>query len=97
VACRARAHHAPDGVASVSVNCATSLFNADNPPAIEEILCSWLLLSHEGVTEDDSNYRNIHHTHDYIREKWSQWFNVLAILPGFVGNLQDMIFLWPRK
>jgi SAM-dependent methyltransferase len=92
-----------NGVVSVSVNCATSLFNADNPPAVRDILRSrgfcdtGVEPSHRGVTDDDSYYRNIYHTHGYIREKWSQWFDVLAILPGFVGNMQDMVFLRPRK
>ena len=93
----------PDGVVSVSVNCATSLFNADSPPEVGDTLGSRGFCdtgaerSHSGVTEDDSYYRNIYHTHGYIREKWSRWFEIRAILPGFVGNMQDMVFLQPKK
>jgi SAM-dependent methyltransferase len=93
----------PDGVVSVSVNCATSLFNAGNPPEICDVLRSRGFCdtgaepSHKGVTDDDTYYRNIYHTHGYIREKWSAWFDVLAILPGFVGNMQDIVVLRPRK
>jgi 2-polyprenyl-3-methyl-5-hydroxy-6-metoxy-1,4-benzoquinol methylase len=93
----------PDGVVAVSVNCATSLFNAGNPPEVVERLkthgfCDTGAESTlKGVTADDEYYRNIYHTHDYIRETWSRDFEILEILPGFVANMQDMVFLRPRR
>jgi hypothetical protein len=51
----------------------------------------------KGVTADDTYYRNIYHTHDYIRRIWTRDFEILDILPGFVGNMQDMVFLRPRR
>jgi len=91
----------PDGIVAVSVNCATSLFNAGNKPQIVAALkqrgfCDTgpeLVL--KGVTEDDTYYRNIYHTHDYIRETWSQHFSILEIVPGFVGNMQDLVLMRP--
>ena len=94
---------APDGLVAVSVNGATSLFNAGNPPDVIETLTrngfcdTGAEHSHRGVTSDDSYYRNTYHTHGYIRERWSEYFEVMQILPAFVGNMQDMVFLRPRK
>ena len=93
----------PDGVVAVSVNCATSLRNAGDPPEVAERLrshgfCDTGVESMlKGVTADDEYYRNIYHTHDYIRQTWGHDFEVLDILPGFVANMQDMVFLRPRK
>jgi SAM-dependent methyltransferase len=93
----------PTGVVAVSVNCATSLHNADNTVDVQSVLrtkgfCdTGAELSHKGVTSDDTYYRNIYHTHDYIRRNWTKAFDVLDILPGFVGNMQDMVFLRPRR
>lgn len=94
---------APDGVVAVSVNCATSLRNAGDPPEVVERLKSHGFCDTgvetmlKGVTADDEYYRNIYHAHDYIRQTWSRDFDVLDILPGFVANMQDMVFLRPRK
>jgi ubiquinone/menaquinone biosynthesis C-methylase UbiE len=94
---------APGGVVAVSVNCATSLRNAGDPPDVVERLrsdgfCDTGVESMlKGVTADDEYYRNIYHTHGYIRETWSRDFEILDILPGFVANMQDMVFLKPRK
>lgn len=43
----------------------------------------------------DSNgyYRNVYHSTGYIRKKWSKYFEVIDIIPGCIGNLQDMIVL----
>ncbi len=93
---------APDGVVAVSVCGATSLFNADQAPEIAERLrargfCdTGVENTLKGVTADDDYYRNVYHAPGYIRETWSRWFEVLEILPGFVGNMQDMVFLRPR-
>jgi SAM-dependent methyltransferase len=93
----------PTGVVAVSVNCATSLHNASNAIDVANVLrakgfCdTGAELSHRGVTSDDTYYRNIYHTHDYIRRIWTKDFEVLDILPGFVGNMQDMVFLRPRR
>jgi 2-polyprenyl-3-methyl-5-hydroxy-6-metoxy-1,4-benzoquinol methylase len=93
----------PDGVVAVSVNCATSLFNAGNPPQVVERLTTHGFCDTgaesilKGVTADDEYYRNIYHTHDYIRETWARDFEILEILPGFVANMQDMVFLRPRR
>jgi len=91
----------PSGVVAVSVNCATSLHNASNTVDVASVLrlkgfCdTGAEMSHRGVTSDDTYYRNIYHTHDYLRRNWTRDFEILDILPGFVGNMQDMVFLRP--
>ena len=93
----------PGAILAVSVNSATSLFNAGNPPEIagaltERGFCDTgpeTMLN--GVTADDTYYRNIYHAHDYLQERWSHHFTILEILPAFVANMQDMIFMRPRK
>jgi cyclopropane fatty-acyl-phospholipid synthase-like methyltransferase len=93
----------PGGVVAVSVCGATSLFNAGDPPAVVEALkargyCdTGPELTLKGVTADDEYYRNCYHTHAYIHETWSRWFEILEIIPGFVANMQDMVFLRPRS
>jgi len=90
------------GIVAVSVNGPTSLFNANYPSSVQDTLKTQGFCDTgvedtlKGVTSDDSYYRNVYHTHDYIRERWSQWFEVLAVLPAFVSNMQDMILLRPR-
>jgi SAM-dependent methyltransferase len=93
----------PTGLVAVSVCGATSLANAENDVPVIDILKSrgfcdtGVEATLKGVTADDSYYRNIYHTHDYIRRNWSRDFEVLDILPGFVGNMQDMVLLRPRR
>jgi SAM-dependent methyltransferase len=93
----------PAGVVAVSVNCGTSLHNAGNAADVSGALklkgfCdTGAEMTLNGVTADDTYYRNIYHTHDYIRRNWAREFEILEILPGFVGNMQDMVFLRPRR
>jgi len=81
---------------------ATSLFNAVNPPWVEETLRArgfadtGVESTLKGVTGDDAYYRNCYHTPGYIRETWGQDFEVLETLPAFVANMQDLVFLTPR-
>lgn len=93
---------APDGLVTVSICGATSLFNADQPQEVMDALAAHGFCDTgrepalDGVTSDDAYYRNVYHTQDYIRRVWSRWFEVLDILPGFVANMQDLVFLRPR-
>lgn len=38
-------------------------------------------------------YRNVFHTEKYINKNWSRYFKVMAIVPGVVGNHQDVVVL----
>jgi len=38
-------------------------------------------------------YRNTFFTHDYVRENWSRYFEIVDIVPGYVGNHQDLVIM----
>lgn len=41
-------------------------------------------------------YRSTYHTPDYIRNRWSKFFEVIDILPGHIGVQQDLVVLRRR-
>ncbi len=41
-------------------------------------------------------YRGAYHSQRYIRGVWSKYFDVLRILPGYIGNNQDLVILRRR-
>lgn len=42
---------------------------------------------------DPEYYRSAYHAHEYIREKWSQYFSIVTIIPKFSNNHQDLVVL----
>lgn len=50
-----------------------------------------------GHIDDDSYYRATFHSLDYVRERWSEHFEVVAIHEGFVCHQQDMVVLRKRR
>jgi SAM-dependent methyltransferase len=36
----------------------------------------------DDVLGESEDYRNVFHTHDYVRRRWARWFDVLEIVPG---------------
>jgi 2-polyprenyl-3-methyl-5-hydroxy-6-metoxy-1,4-benzoquinol methylase len=38
-------------------------------------------------------YRGVYHTNWYIREKWSEYFEIIEIIPGFINNHQDLVVM----
>lgn len=55
---------------------------------------------HDGILadeiDDDSYYRATFHTPEYVRERWSEYFEVVDILEGFVCHQQDLVVLRKR-
>jgi len=45
-----------------------------------------------GAVEHPEEYVNVFHSADYIRQHWSGWFEVLAIIPGYIFT-HDLIVL----
>lgn len=45
---------------------------------------------------DRGYYRNVFISHDYISRNWSQYFDIVDIVPGTIGNLQDLCILQKR-
>ena len=46
--------------------------------------------------KDRSYYRTTFHTHEYLHAKWSAWFDILEVLPGYIGNQQDLVIMRPK-
>ena len=47
----------------------------------------------QGYIEDDEYYCNTYLTTDYIRGSWSRFFNIVEIIPAYIGNQQDLVIL----
>lgn len=47
----------------------------------------------DDIIEGDNYYRNIYHRHRYIESKWSKYFDIIDIIPGYIGNLQDLVVM----
>ncbi|MBZ5618416.1 MAG: class I SAM-dependent methyltransferase [Acidobacteriia bacterium] len=45
---------------------------------------------------DRDYYRNVFVSHEYISRNWSKYFDIVDILPGAIGNLQDLCILERR-
>ena len=47
----------------------------------------------KGYIEDDEYYCNTYLTTDYIRRSWSRFFNIMEIVPAYIGNQQDLVIM----
>ena len=45
----------------------------------------------DAVTQGSDYYRNVFHQPGYIARVWGQYFEILAIEEGIVGNYQDLV------
>lgn len=50
----------------------------------------------KGYIDDEDYYRSTFHTHDYIRSEWSKYFDIITIIPGYIGNNQDLVVMRKR-
>jgi hypothetical protein len=51
----------------------------------------------DGVIEDQTYYRNVFHSHAYVRAEWpGEGFAILGIIPGVSGNHNDLVVLRKR-
>jgi SAM-dependent methyltransferase len=46
-----------------------------------------------GYIEDDSYYVDTCLTSDYIQQNWSRVFDIVEIIPAYIGNQQDLIIM----
>lgn len=51
----------------------------------------------DGVTSDHEYYRNTFHTEAYLRQHWAKWFEIVRIVPGTIGNHQDVVVLRKKR
>jgi hypothetical protein len=45
---------------------------------------------------DPEYYRDVYLSRGYIRERWSKHFDILDIIEGTVGNIQNVVILRAR-
>lgn len=45
---------------------------------------------------DADYYKTTCHTTRYIRKNWAKYFDIVEIIPGYVGNLQDLVVMVRR-
>lgn len=50
----------------------------------------------DSVMNDSDYYRNTLHTREYVMEHWSKYFEIIDIIPGYIGNLQDLVIMRRR-
>jgi 2-polyprenyl-3-methyl-5-hydroxy-6-metoxy-1,4-benzoquinol methylase len=92
----------PGGVLMMTVHGNTTVGRAPYLASQQyDILCrdGFLDVGHNsdlGSVLDDDYYRNTLHTSDYIQANWSQYFDILAIIPGYIGNLQELVVMRKR-
>lgn len=48
------------------------------------------------LSPEPERYIDCYLGHDYIRDRWSEFFEVVDILPAYVGNVQDLVVLRKR-
>jgi SAM-dependent methyltransferase len=47
----------------------------------------------QGAIGDADYYRNSFQRTSYVRERWSPYFDVLTVIPGYIGSFQDLVVL----
>ena len=50
----------------------------------------------DGVLEEADYYKTTFHTREYILANWSRYFDIKEIVPGYLGNLQDLVVMVRR-
>jgi len=49
------------------------------------------------LSPEPDRYIDCFLTHEYIRDRWSEHFEIVEILPGYIGNVQDLVVLRKRS
>jgi ubiquinone/menaquinone biosynthesis C-methylase UbiE len=50
----------------------------------------------QGAIADETYYKNVFHTQGYIAQNWGKMFNIKGIIPGYIGNHQDLVVMTAR-
>jgi SAM-dependent methyltransferase len=86
------------GVLLMTVLGAAAVSRARYSPSVVREWQTTGFIAHEnldlkGYIEDDSYYVNTCMTTEYIRQNWSRFFEVVDIIPAYIGNMQDLVIL----
>jgi hypothetical protein len=47
----------------------------------------------DSVLGEKGYYQTTAHTQSYVRNHWSKFFDIVEIVPGYIGNLQDLVVM----
>jgi 2-polyprenyl-3-methyl-5-hydroxy-6-metoxy-1,4-benzoquinol methylase len=47
----------------------------------------------DDIIEESDYYKNSFHTSDYIKRRWSEYFEIIDIVHGYIGNHQDLVIM----
>lgn len=50
----------------------------------------------DGMISESDYYTDTIITHDYVRDRWSKHFEILELIPSFIGNMQDLVVMQKR-
>lgn len=50
----------------------------------------------DGVLEEADYYKTTFHTRAYIEQHWTGYFDIVELIPGYIGNLQDLVVMVKR-
>jgi 2-polyprenyl-3-methyl-5-hydroxy-6-metoxy-1,4-benzoquinol methylase len=93
------------GVIVVSVHGLYSAAHIASWAVLPEFVCNWLQQGFQdaGISNPDISdvvepdyYRDVAHTPAYIRDHWSEYVEVLDIIPGGIGKHHDAIVCRPK-
>ena len=93
---------APGAVLLMTIHSDATAARADLPEAV------WRKWQRRGFADAGANvdleaemsvqeyYRNTFFTHAYVRGKWAEYFEILDIVSGYIGNHQDLVVMRKR-
>jgi 2-polyprenyl-3-methyl-5-hydroxy-6-metoxy-1,4-benzoquinol methylase len=91
---------AAGGLVLVTTHADASVCRADfNDQALTRWQADGFLDSGKNVTlevaGDAEYYRDTYHTRRYIEQRWREYFRIVEIVPGYIGNHQDLVVMTP--
>ncbi len=91
-----------DAIIAVTTNGPTTIYRSGNFELLQNLVLGSGFLDIGAssdlvdVLADQTYYRNSYHLHRYIRTRWSQYFEIIEIVSGCIGNSQDLVIMRKR-
>ena len=90
---------APGAILLMTVHGLTSAVRCGRPAHLLRFLASrgcynmGACIDLDGFISDSEYYQSVYLSERYIRRHWSDYFEVVSIIPGYIGNNQDLVIL----
>ena len=94
---------APGAILLVTVHGLTSALRANRFPHLLRFLASrgcynmGSCIDLGDFISDAQYYRSMYISQSYIRKHWTKYFDIVDIVPGYIGNNQDLVILRKRE